>query len=45
VLNSRPYWFAGFSILDWTNFLILAGCLQTVFVRLSRIFRALEAKS
>ncbi len=42
VLNSRPYWFAGFSILDWTHFLILAGCVQTVFVRLSRIFRALN---
>jgi phosphatidylglycerophosphate synthase len=42
VLSSRPYWFAGFSILDWTHFLILAGCVQTVFVRLSRIFRALN---
>lgn len=45
VLSGRPYWFSGFSILDWTHFLILAGCVQTVFVRLGRIFRALEAKS
>ena len=35
----------GFAVLDWTHFVILAGCAQTVFVRLSRIFRALEAKS
>ncbi|HKR64429.1 MAG TPA: hypothetical protein VJZ00_11920 [Thermoanaerobaculia bacterium] len=30
-----------FLILDWTNFAILAGCVQTVIVRLTRIFRAL----
>ncbi|HEX6096329.1 MAG TPA: CDP-alcohol phosphatidyltransferase family protein [Thermoanaerobaculia bacterium] len=41
VLNGQRYWIAGFSILDWTHFAILAGCVQTVFVRLSRIFRAL----
>lgn len=41
VLQSRPYWFGGFSILDWTHFVILAGCAQTVAVRLARIFRAL----
>ncbi len=45
VLNSQPYWYAGFSVLDWTHFVILAGCVQTVFTRLSRIFRALEAKA
>lgn len=43
VLKDQPYWMAGFSVLDWTHFAILAGCLETVFVRLSRIFRALEA--
>lgn len=41
VLSDRPYWFGGFSVLDWTHFAILAGCVQTVIVRLSRIFRAL----
>lgn len=41
VLNDRPYWFGGFSVLDWTHFAILAGCVQTVIVRLSRIFRTL----
>ena len=45
VLKGQPYWFNGFAVLDWTHFVILAGCVQTVFVRLSRIFRALEAKS
>jgi phosphatidylglycerophosphate synthase len=44
VLSGRRYWFAGFAVLDWTHFAILAGCVQTIFVRLSRIFRALEAK-
>ena len=42
VLGHRPYWFGGFALLDWTHFLILAGCVQTVFVRLSRIVRALS---
>jgi len=42
VLNGRRYWFADFAVLDWTHFVILAGCVQTVFVRLSRIFRALK---
>jgi hypothetical protein len=32
-------------ILDWTHFAILAGCAQTIIVRLARIFRALRAKS
>lgn len=42
VLNGQRYWFADFAVLDWTHFVILAGCAQTVFVRLSRIFRALK---
>ena len=44
VLNDRPYWFGGFSVLDWTHIVILVGCAQTIVVRLSRIFRALDAK-
>lgn len=43
VLNGQPYWFAGFAILDWTHFAILAGCIQTIAVRLGRIFRALAS--
>lgn len=42
VLNDEAYWFGGFSLLDWTHFAILLGCVQTVIVRLSRIFRMLE---
>lgn len=44
VLNDRPYWFGGFSVLDWTHFAILAGAVQTVILRLTRIFRALPAR-
>lgn len=40
VLDSRPYWFGGFAVLDWTHFVILVGCAQTIIVRLRRIFRA-----
>ena len=39
----RPFWFGGFAVLDWTHFAILAGCAQTVYVRLARILRALPA--
>ena len=42
VLNDQRYWFASYSVLDWTNFVILAGCVETIAVRLGRIFRALE---
>lgn len=42
VLQSRPFWFAGFAVLDWTHFAILAGCAETAAVRLARIFRALR---
>ncbi len=42
VLGDRAYWFrGGWTVLDWALFAILAGCVQTVFLRLSRIFRAL----
>ena len=40
VLNNRPFWFGGFAVLDWTHFAILAGCAETIAVRLVRIFRA-----
>jgi phosphatidylglycerophosphate synthase len=41
VLSDDNFWFGGFAVLDWTHFVILIGCAQTVIVRLSRIFRAL----
>jgi phosphatidylglycerophosphate synthase len=43
VLRSEPFWYRGFAILDWTHFAILAGCAQTVVIRLARIFRALPS--
>ena len=43
VLTNRPFWLGGFSVVDWTNFVILAGCAQTVVIRLKRIFRALPS--
>ena len=36
---------ATFTILDWTCLLVIAGCLQTIVVRLKRIMVALEKKS
>lgn len=39
-----PYWWRGWLLLDWANFAIIAGCVQTIIVRLIRIFRALDAK-
>jgi phosphatidylglycerophosphate synthase len=35
----------GFTILDWTCLLIVAGCLQTIAVRLRKIMAALRARS
>jgi phosphatidylglycerophosphate synthase len=34
--------FGGLTVLDWTNLLIIAGCVQTIWVRLVRILRALR---
>jgi len=34
-----------FTILDWTCIVIIAGCLQTIAVRLKRILAVLRAKS
>ena len=45
VLADRPFWFGGWAVLDWTHFLILAGCAQTIVLRLDRIFRALRDKA
>jgi phosphatidylglycerophosphate synthase len=35
---------ASFTIFDWTCLLIIAGCLQTIIVRLKRIMLALKAR-
>jgi phosphatidylglycerophosphate synthase len=37
--------YAGLTIFDWTCVIIVAGCVQTIVVRLRRIFRALREKT
>ncbi len=37
--------FGGLTVLDWTFLLIIAGCVQTVSVRLSRIIRAMNEQA
>jgi phosphatidylglycerophosphate synthase len=34
----------GLSVLDWTCLVVIVGCVETIAVRLARIFRALRAK-
>jgi hypothetical protein len=45
VLSERSIWLGRFTVLDWTHFVILIGCVQTGGVRLSRIITALEKPS
>ena len=35
----------GLSILDWTGLVIIAGCIQTIIVRLRKIFQSLPTSS
>jgi phosphatidylglycerophosphate synthase len=37
--------FRGFTVLDWTCAVVVLGCVQTIAVRLQRIFRALKLKA
>jgi len=34
--------YGGLTILDWTNLVVVAGCLQTIAIRLMRIVRTLN---
>jgi phosphatidylglycerophosphate synthase len=43
--NQGQIRFARFTVLDWTCFLVIAGCLQTIAIRLQRIMAALEKKA
>ena len=43
--NNGAARFGGLTILDWTCAVVVAGCLQTMAVRLRRIMAALRAKS
>ena len=36
--------FGSITVLDWTCLVVIAGCVQTVWVRLARILRALKLK-
>src|SRR5262245_50737652 len=36
--------YAGLTVLDWTNIVIAAGCVQTIVIRLIRIVRSLQRK-
>jgi phosphatidylglycerophosphate synthase len=35
----------GLTVLDWTCIVVVVGCIQTIVVRLQRIFRALKLKA
>ncbi len=37
--------YGGLTVLDWTHLLIIAGCVQTIGIRLRRIMTALQAKA
>ncbi len=43
--SGKPIRLGSFTILDWTNLVVIVGCTQTIAVRLQRIMRGLEAKS
>lgn len=43
--NDGPNRFGGLTLLDWTCLVIVMGCVQTITVRLQRIFRALRVKA
>ncbi len=42
--TDRPIRLGGETVLDWTNLVILLGCVQTIAIRLKRIIAALERK-
>jgi len=36
--------YGGLTVLDWTCLVVIVGCVETIAVRLARIFRSLRAK-
>lgn len=44
MLSGAGVRYAGLSVLDWTCIVVIAGCIQTIWVRLRRILRALKDK-
>jgi phosphatidylglycerophosphate synthase len=45
LLSERAPRFGSLTILDWACLIVVAGCLQTMAIRLKRIMAALRAKS
>ena len=41
----ETFYIANRTILDWTCLVVVIGCIQTIWVRLARIMRALQAKT
>jgi hypothetical protein len=37
--------FGGWTILDWTHFVIIIGCIQTLFARLFTVLRLIRPAS
>jgi len=44
-LNEGGILFGGLTILDWTCLIVVLGCVETIWIRLARIMRALRTKS
>lgn len=45
IARTGGFRFGSLTILDWSCLLVIAGCVQTVVIRLQRIMSALRAKS
>jgi hypothetical protein len=45
IVAGMPTAYAGLTVLDWTCIAIIAGCVQTIAVRLKRILAALRETS
>ena len=43
--GKRVIHWGNLTVLDWTCLVVVAGCFQTIWVRLARIMRALRAKA
>lgn len=43
--SGRSIEMGSLTVLDWTNLVVIAGCVQTIAVRLKRILRGLAARS
>jgi phosphatidylglycerophosphate synthase len=45
IWTGRPTQLGSLTVLDWTNLVVIAGCIQTIAVRLQRIMAGLKVKS